>query len=98
MKLIIATTAAALLSTAAFADESTRYNDLRLDTSKSAIELSGDHRETLIGEDQSTRAADLRLDTSDDSGVDASLSTRGSIQSPGEGYIYGGYGPGNDSR
>ncbi|SFF02864.1 hypothetical protein SAMN04488523_11555 [Sulfitobacter brevis] len=98
MKLIIATTAAALFSTAAFADESTRYNDLRLDTSKSAIEYSSEIRETVVGEDRSSRAADLRLDTSDNSGVDASMSTRSSIQSPGEGYIYGGYGPGNDSR
>lgn len=98
MKLIIATTAAALFSTAAFADESTRYNDLRLDTSDSAIEYSSAVREAVVGEDRSSRAADLRLDTSDASDVDADMSTRGAIQSPGEGYIYGGYGKGNDSR
>ena len=97
MKLIIATAAAAVLGTAAFADESTRYNDLRLDTSDSGVQVESDTRETVVGEDISSRAADLRLNTQDGD-IEATVSSRNKARTPGQGYIYGGYGEGNDSR
>ncbi|MEQ6248702.1 hypothetical protein ABMC89_07425 [Sulfitobacter sp. HNIBRBA3233] len=98
MKLMIATAAAALIGTVAIADESTRYNDLRLDTSKTAeVEYSDEVREAP--EDLSTRAADLRLDTSDNEpDVSTTFSSRSDITSVEEIYPYGGFGPGNDSR
>tara|TARA_R110002049_G_scaffold29972_5_gene102158 strand:- start:30733 stop:31029 length:297 start_codon:yes stop_codon:yes gene_type:complete len=98
MKLLITTAAAALISTAAFADNSDRYNDLRLDTSVNAQTEYAEGTRT-VDADASTRANDLRLDTSDaDNKPDVSFSTRSDLRSAGEGYIYGGFGPGNDSR
>ncbi len=98
MKLFITTAAAALISTAAFADESTRYNDLRLDTSKNGEEVfSDDVRSTDL--DGAQRGRDQIVSTADDEfEADVTFSTRGAIRTPGEGYIYGGFGEGNDSR
>jgi len=60
MKLIITTAAAALISTAAVADKSDRYNDLRLDTSKTADQVFSDQTEPTDLEggecDQDTRS------------------------------------------
>ncbi len=98
MKLFITTAAAALISTAAFADQSDRYNDLRLDTSKNAERVySDDVRPTDLdgaqrGQDQAYSTADERKQP------DVTFSTRSNIRSAGEGYIYGGFGEGNDSR
>ncbi|MEP3741133.1 MAG: hypothetical protein ABJM89_03405 [Sulfitobacter pontiacus] len=96
MKLFIATAAATLVATASFAGQSTRYEDLRLDTSVTAdviyAEGAGDTR-------PNNRAADLRLDTfGNDNHPIATFSTSGPQSSLGEGFAYGGYGPGNDSR
>lgn len=98
MKLFITTAAAALISTAAFADESTRYNDLRLDTSANAEDVfSDDVRSTDL--DGAQRGRDQIVSTADDSfDADVTFSTRSAIRTPGEGYIYGGFGEGNDSR
>ena len=68
MKLFIATAAATLIATASFAGQSTRYEDLRLET------------------------------FSDESAPVATFSTSGPVSSLGEGFAYGGYGAGNDSR
>ncbi|KZY50735.1 MULTISPECIES: hypothetical protein [Sulfitobacter] len=96
MKLFIATAAATLIATASFAGQSTRYEDLRLDTSLTAdVVHAADAGETRPNE----RAADLRLETfSDESAPVATFSTSGPVSSLGEGFAYGGYGAGNDSR
>ena len=48
---------------------------------------------------QSTKANDITFSTADNSfDADTVMSTRSAERSLGEGYIYGGYGPGNDSR
>jgi hypothetical protein len=99
MKLFIATAAAALIGTAAFADTSTRYNDLRLDTSNSAQTTYSDGTQSEALPEASTRANDLRLSTADeDKSADGRMSTRSDVRTSGEGYIYGGFGPGNDSH
>jgi hypothetical protein len=98
MKLLIATTAAALIGTIATADQSTRYNDLRLDTtvgsettfSRGTVETDLDAAQR--GREQFRTGERTTLDG------DVTFSTRGTIRSEGEGYLYGGYGPGNDSR
>jgi len=98
MKLIITTAAAALISTAAVADKSDRYNDLRLDTSKTADQVFSDQTEPTDlegaqrGQDQAATTENA-IKT-----PDPVLSSRNAIRSPGEGYVYGGFGPGNDSR
>ena len=98
MKLIMTTAAAALLSTAAVADNSTYYNDLFLDTSVGAEEVYGDETRVLAT-GESMKANDITFSTADDTyDADVVLSSRSDLRSPGEGYIYGGYGPGNDSR
>jgi hypothetical protein len=98
MKLVMTTAAAALISTAAAADNSTYYNDLRLDTSIGAEAVYGDNTRTLALR-ESTKANDITFSTADGTfNNDAVLSSRSDLRSPGEGYIYGGYGPGNDSR
>jgi hypothetical protein len=98
MKLFIASAAAALLGTVALADESTKYNDLRLDTSESAaVTYSDEVRGTDL--DGAQRGRDQIITTADDDfNADMRLSTRNELRTNGEGYIYGGYGPGNDSR
>ncbi|MFY0647506.1 hypothetical protein [Sulfitobacter geojensis] len=98
MKLFITTAAAALISTAAFADNSDRYNDLRLDTSKTANQVFSDEtRPTDL--DAAQRGASQQRSTADSTkNDDVSISTRSAIKSQGEGYIYGGFGEGNDSR
>lgn len=98
MKLFAATAAAALISTAAVADESTKYNDLRLDTSMGAETIYSDAtRSTDL--DGAQRGRDQIISTADDSyEADVTFSTRSEIRTPGEGYPYGGYGEGNDSR
>ena len=98
MKLILTTAATALISTAAIADNSTRYNDIFLDTSNNAQTVYGDS-ERSWNPNVSTKANDIFLNTSDQSkNDDTVMSTRSSLRSPGEGYVYGGYGQGNDSR
>lgn len=98
MKLIVTTAAAALISTAAIADNSTRYNDLRLNTSAGSAEVYGNNTRTETP-GLSTRASDIFLNTADDAtNDDTVLSTRNEIRSLGEGYVYGGFGPNNDSR
>ncbi|NNK16185.1 MAG: hypothetical protein HKP51_04685 [Sulfitobacter sp.] len=98
MKLIITAAAATLISTAAFADESTKYNDLRLDTSNNAETVySDDVRSTDL--DGAQRGRDQIGSTADNEfNADVTYSTRSAIRTPGEGYVYGGYGEGNDSR
>ena len=98
MKLIITTATAALISTAAFADKSDRYNDLRLDTSNTADRVfADDTRATNL--DDAQRGADGQYSTANEVIIpDVIFSTRSDIRSAGEGYIYGGFGDGNDSR
>ncbi|NKX40320.1 hypothetical protein HGG71_02425 [Rhodobacteraceae bacterium R_SAG2] len=98
MKLILTTAAAALISTAAVAKNSTRYNDIFLDTSINAQTVYGDsERNWKPG--ASTKVNDIFLNTSDRAkNDDTVMSTRSSLRSPGEGYVYGGHGQGNDSR
>jgi hypothetical protein len=99
MKLIIPTAIAALISTAAVADVSTKVQDQRLDTSVSGSVATSGNREANVAEDRSTKAQDLRLQTQADGQADVTYSSRNNdARSPGQGYIYGGYGPGNDSR
>ena len=101
MKLITATIAAAVLSTAAVAENSTKYNDLRLDTSASA-EVYADGAQAKADAGESTVYNDLRLNTAANEPVedDVTFSTRSNddARTAGEGFIYGGYGEGNDSR
>lgn len=99
MKLTIATLAAtAVLATSAMADESQKYRDLRMDTQKTGTELTDATPETVVSKHMSSREADMRLDTSKRDAPEVNYSTRNDARSPGQGYIYGGYGPGNDSR
>ena len=98
MKLLITTAAAALISTAAVADNSTRYNDIFLDTSIGAEKVYGNNIRVLAP-GESTKANDITFSTADATfEADTVLSSRSELRSPGEGYIYGGYGPGNDSK
>tara|TARA_Y100001951_G_scaffold102675_1_gene109791 strand:- start:4016 stop:4312 length:297 start_codon:yes stop_codon:yes gene_type:complete len=98
MKLFLTTAAAALISTTAFASNSTYYNDLFLDTSMNAGKVYSDD-ERAMNSNLSTRANDLTLNTANsDKMEDTVLSSRSDLRSPGEGYIYGGYGAGSDSR
>ena len=99
MKLITATIAAAVLGTSAFADQSDRYNDLRLDTSEYAPAYA-DAAQAKADPGKSTRYNDLRLDTTlGDSNPAASMSTRSATATLGYAYEspYG-VGPANDSR
>ena len=97
MKTLLTTIAAGLIaSTAALAQDMGRYEDLRLDTSDRG-DVFAEGRQRVADPDKSTRYNDLRLRTSDgDPETDATFSTRGGTT--GEGFAYGGYGPGNDSR
>lgn len=98
MKLIMTTAAAALISTAALADTSTYRQDLFLDTSIGAEKTYGDETR-MLAPLESTKANDITFSTADNSfDADVVMSSRSDLRSPGEGYIYGGYGPGNDSR
>ncbi|HBB81957.1 MAG TPA: hypothetical protein DC031_01485 [Sulfitobacter sp.] len=98
MKLILTTAAAALISTAAVADNSTRYNDLFLNTSNDAGEVYG-NSDRMQDADESTKANDIMLNTADNAkNGDTVMSSRNAMSSPGEGYPYGGFGPGNDSK
>ncbi|NUH65077.1 hypothetical protein HTT03_07150 [Sulfitobacter sp. S0837] len=98
MKLIMTTAAAALISTAAVAENSSRYNDIFLDTSVGAEEVYGNNTR-MQDADRSVKANDIRLNTADmDKDADTVLSSRSTLRSPGEGYVYGGFGPGNDSK
>ena len=96
MKLFIAPAAATLIATASFAGQSTRYDDLRLDTSVTSGVV---YAEQAGATRPNERAADLRLETfSDDRAPVANFSTNGLQSSLGEGFAYGGFGAGNDSR
>ncbi|MEP2983246.1 MAG: hypothetical protein ABJN39_07670 [Sulfitobacter sp.] len=98
MKLVITTAAAALISTAALADNSTYYNDLFLDTSIGAEKVYGDETRVLAP-GESTKANDITFSSADAKfEADTVLSSRSELRSSGEGYIYGGYGPGSDNR
>ncbi|MDF1729346.1 MAG: hypothetical protein P1U53_16520 [Sulfitobacter sp.] len=98
MKLILTTTAAALIGTLAIADESTRYNDLRLDTSNTA-ERSYSDGVTPTDLDAAQRGRDQLMTTTNGAATpDVTLSTRSEVRTSGEGYIYGGFGDNNDSR
>ena len=98
MKLILTTAAAALISTAAVADNSTRYNDIFLDTSTGASEVYGNN-DRVRSADESTKANDIMLNTADTAkNDDTVMSSRNALSSPGEGYVYGGFGAGNDSK
>ncbi|MEX3314602.1 hypothetical protein [Sulfitobacter sp. PS-8MA] len=98
MKLMMTTAAAALISTAAVAETSTRYNDIFLDTAINAEEVYGNNT-WMRDADRSAKANDTRLNTADmNKNADTVLSSRSKLRSPGEGYVYGGYGKGNDSR
>lgn len=98
MKLFITTAVAALISTAAVADNSTYSNDLRLDTSVGAENVYGSESR-LLAPGESTKANDITFNTADATvAADTVLSSRSELRSTGEGYIYGGYGPGNDSQ
>ena len=98
MKLILTAAAAALIGTAALADNSSRYNDQRLDTAKTGTELTVGNRATVLDGSISTRAADPRLNTNMDDQADVTFATRNNAMTAGEGFLYGGFGPGNDSR
>ena len=95
MNRIIALTAATLIGTTAMAGTSTRYDDLRLDTAneaQSAFYIS----DQSSGLDRAQRGQDQRFAPMGDR---MALSTRATeARTPGEGYVYGGFGPGNDSR
>ncbi len=96
MKLFIVTAAATLIATASLAGQSTRYEDLRLDTSVTSGVV---YAEQAGATRPNERAADLRLETfSDDRAPVANFSTNGLQSSLGEGFAYGGFGAGNDSR
>lgn len=98
MKLIIATAVAALASTAAFADLSTKEMDLRLDTSTQSmntVETSNDVTEGSLLDGEARAQSSYDMEQAD---AGTTLSTRSDIASPGQGYPYGGYGEGNDSR
>ena len=100
MKLIMTTAAAALISTAAVADNSTRHNDSCLDTSVNAdaSDVYGNN-DRMRNPHASTKANDIMLNTADtDKNRDTVMSTRNALRSPGEGYVYGGFGTGNDSK
>ncbi len=98
MKLLITTAAAALISTTAFADNSDRYNDLRLDTSETAQRVFSDETRTT-DLDAAQRGKSQERSTADTEKENATtFSTRSTISSIGEGYPYGGSGAGNDSR
>ena len=100
MKLIMTTAAAALISTAAVADNSTRHNDIFLDTSVNAdaSDVYG-NSDRMRNPHASTKANDIMLNPADtDKNRDTVMSTRNALRSPGEGYVYGGFGTGNDSK
>lgn len=98
MKIILTTATASLISAAAVAENSTRYNDIFLDTSINAQTVYGDS-ERNWNPNTSTKANDIFLDTSDRTkNDDTVMSTRSSLRSPAEGYVYGGHGQDNDSR
>ncbi len=99
MKLFIITAAAALISTAAFAELSSREQQMRLDTSISAERTYATGPQSKVLSEGSTYENDLRLNTArDDKQDNMSMSTRSKLRSPSQYNIYGGYGPGNDSR
>ncbi len=93
MKLFITTVAAvSLISTAAFAELSSREKDMRLDTSINAetTYATGPRSKALL--EGSTYANDLRLNTAnDDKRADMNIATRSKMQSPDQGSIYGAY-------
>ena len=96
MKLFITTAAVTLIATAGFAGNSTRYEDLRLDTSVTASVV---HAEGAGATRPNSRPGDLRLETfARGSHPTPNLSTRSAVSSNGEGFAYGSFGEGNDSR
>ena len=88
MKLVIASALIATLSTAAFAGTSDRYNDVRLDTAKVTTHAI---KSTAKPVAKATRAAPQKRFVV--------FSSRGNKnKTKGEGFIFGGFGKGNDSR
>ncbi len=99
MKLFITTAAAtALISTAAFAELSSREKEMRLDTSINAESTYATGPQSNALSEGSTYENGLRLNTARDEQDNMSMSTRSKLRSPSQYNIYGGYGPGNDSR
>lgn len=87
MKLLFVSAVAAALSSAAFAGTSDRYNDLRLDTSSTASQ-------SVSAPAKSPNAKVLTAPEASD----VVFSSRSKSRTKGEGFIYGGFGKGNDSR
>ena len=88
MKLVIASALIATLSTAAFAGTSDRYNDVRLDTAKTTTHSV---ESTAKPAANVTRTAPKKATV-----VFSSRSNK--TKTKGEGFIFGGFGKGNDSR
>ncbi|NUH63896.1 hypothetical protein HTT03_01070 [Sulfitobacter sp. S0837] len=98
MKRILSTVAAATLATGVYADTSTKYDDIRLDTRNSA-DVVYSVGKTIRDADLSDREADLRLDTSKYGQTgEPTFSSRNGEHTVNYTPVYGGYGPGNDSR
>lgn len=96
MKLLLAIAAAALIATAGNAGEATRYEDLRFDSSVTALAV---YSAGAAIARPNGRPADLRLETFPDGDhPKAVLSTRKALNRMGAGFAYGGYGTSNDSR
>jgi hypothetical protein len=96
MKLLLATASATLIATVGIAGDSTRYEDLRLDTSVSAVVI---HSAGAAVARPNGRPDDLRLETFPDGNhPKAVISTRRALNRLGRGFAYGGYGMSNDSR
>ena len=92
MKILVATTAFALIASSAVAEQSDRYDDLMLDTSGTSYLVHG----SPVRPD--SRPSDLWLDTF---GMEKHptpvVSTRNALISEPR-FPFGGYGAGNDSR
>ena len=83
MKLVMTTATAALISSAAAADNSTYYNDLRLDTSIGAEAVYGD-KARVLEPGESTKANDITFSTANDTfDADVVLSSKSDLRSLG---------------
>tara|TARA_R110002072_G_scaffold269027_1_gene428131 strand:- start:5685 stop:5948 length:264 start_codon:yes stop_codon:yes gene_type:complete len=75
-----------------------RDHSLRLDTSIGAENVYGSEGR-LLAPGLSAEANDITFNTADATfAADTVLSSRSELRNTGECYIYGGYGPGNDSQ
>jgi len=95
VKILIAATVVTLFATATYAGQSTRYDDLMLDTSAGATVVYSEGAQIHRPDH---RPADLWLDTfGHGNHPEPVLSTR-NVLSATPGFPFGGYGAGNDSR